>query len=104
MILNEVGLMNQVQGSKLILDVYDTFDFKDRIWIFLELMDYSMTPIIERFKSEYNEGVIKYVLMKTLQGLNRLHSKFMIHRDIKSDNILLDVKGNIKLADFGYAA
>ena len=48
------------------MDVYDTFDFKDRIWIFLELMDYSMTPIIERFKSEYNEGVIKYVLMKTL--------------------------------------
>ena len=66
LIINEVGLMNQIRGSDTVLEVYDTYEYRDRIWIFLELMDYAMTPIIERFKEEYDEGVIKYVCLKTL--------------------------------------
>ena len=36
-------------------------------------------------------------------GLSIIHSRKQIHRDIKSDNILLNQDGNIKIADFGYA-
>ena len=102
-IINEVGLINMVKGANIV-DLYDTFNYMDRIWIFLQLMDYAMTPIIERHYQEYSEGIIKYVIWQSLIGLKRLHDKFIIHRDIKSDNILVDVKGNIKLADFGFAA
>lgn len=73
MLINEVGLMNTVKGCKLVVEVYKTFEYKERLWIFLELMDYAMTPIIDRFKEEYSEGVIKFVLLKALQGLNLLH-------------------------------
>lgn len=38
------------------------------------------------------------VFSKTLNGLQHLHSKGVIHRDIKSDNILLSMEGDIKLS------
>ncbi len=36
-----------------------------------------------------------------IEGIGYIHSQKILHRDIKLDNILLDGKGNIKIADFG---
>jgi len=53
---------------------------------------------------ELNEGQIAHVCLSTLKSLSYIHAHHRIHRDIKSDNILLNSRGDVKIADFGYAA
>ena len=48
--------------------------------------------------------LLKKWIKEILSGLAYLHSKKIIHRDIKSENIMLDSNFNIKLCDFGFAS
>jgi len=50
------------------------------------------------------EHLMAYIFREVLTGLANLHHDHRIHRDIKSDNILISWDGKVKLSDFGYAA
>jgi len=88
-----------------IIGCYEGYDYKQRLWIFLEYMNAGcLTPIVEERKGNIPEKVCAYILFETLSGLAYLHQRGIMHRDIKSDNILVGMNGDIKLGDFGYAA
>ena len=59
--------------------------------------------MLEERRGKIDEKICAYILRKTLEGLHYLHSRGIVHRDIKSDNILINMQGDIKIADFGYA-
>ena len=100
--LNECALM-QMNNGEAIINCIEAFIFKERYWIILEIMEGALTDILLGLDTKYSENFCKYVLLKTLQGLKFLHDRHVIHRDIKSDNILINTDGEVRLADFGYA-
>eukprot|EP01130_Rhizamoeba_saxonica_P000660 TRINITY_DN10606_c0_g1_i1.p1 TRINITY_DN10606_c0_g1~~TRINITY_DN10606_c0_g1_i1.p1 ORF type:complete len:422 (+),score=132.41 TRINITY_DN10606_c0_g1_i1:31-1296(+) len=89
-----------------IVKYMDSYIVKNTLWVVMELMDGGcLTEILEQFQVlQLSEAEIAYVCRETLKGLQYIHSLHRVHRDIKSDNILMGLDGSIKIADFGYAA
>ena len=83
--------MMMCQDDASILKCFDAYDYKERLWIFLELMDIgAMTNMLTEYRGKIDEKICAYILRRVLEGLDFLHSKGVIHRDIKSDNILVN--------------
>jgi len=71
----------------------------------MEFMDAGcLTDILEEYNNfKLTEPQIAKICLDTLNALHFVHRYHCIHRDIKSDNVLLNRKGHIKLADFGFS-
>jgi len=105
-LINEIILM-KTSNHKNIVHFCDCYKVGEEIWVVMEFMEGgSLTDLLDLYDKglELNEEDIAYILKEYLEGLAYIHSLNRVHRDIKSDNILLNTSGEVKIADFGYAA
>lgn len=98
----EVMLMKSTQHPNIIT-FHDAFLHDQYLWMVLEFMDGGDLYSVIAQHAPLRERQIAYVCRELLQGLAYCHSVDRVHRDIKSDNVLVSRAGHIKLADFGAA-
>lgn len=102
-IIKEISIMQQCD-SPYIVKYYGSYFKNTDLWIVMEYCGAGSVADIMKLRNKcLNEEEIATILYYTLKGLEYLHSKRKIHRDIKAGNILLNNEGHAKLADFGVA-
>ncbi|KAI8096888.1 kinase-like domain-containing protein [Halteromyces radiatus] len=103
LIVNEILVMKESQHRNIV-NFLDSYLVKNsELWVVMEYMEGgALTDVIDN--NTMTEQQIATVCYETTAGLHHLHCQKIIHRDIKSDNILLNFQGHVKISDFGFCA
>lgn len=73
----------------------------DKIFMVMEYMDHELKDLISNSKYYFSESEIKCLMKQLLDGIDYIHQKNIMHRDLKTSNILYNNKGYLKVCDFG---
>ncbi|XP_073484396.1 serine/threonine-protein kinase MRCK alpha isoform X1 [Aquarana catesbeiana] len=80
------------------------YAFQDDNYLYL-VMDYyvggDLLTLLSKFEDRLPEEMARFYLAEMVMAIDSVHQLHYVHRDIKPDNILLDMNGHIRLADFG---
>jgi len=102
LLFNEVVILRDYHHPNIV-ETYNSFLVNDELWVVMEYLEGgALTDIVTHERMD--EEQIATVCKQVLKALAYLHSQGVIHRDIKSDSILLASDGRVKLSDFGFCA
>uniref|UniRef100_A0A4W4DWG6 cyclin-dependent kinase n=1 Tax=Electrophorus electricus TaxID=8005 RepID=A0A4W4DWG6_ELEEL len=75
----------------------------DKIYIVMNYVEHDLKSLMETMKQPFLPGEVKTLMVQLLRGVRHLHDNWILHRDLKTSNLLLSHKGILKIGDFGLA-
>ncbi|KAH9763667.1 Cyclin-dependent kinase D-1 [Citrus sinensis] len=100
--LREIKLLKELK-SPHIIELIDAFPHKGNLHLVFEFMETDLETVIRNTNIFLSPADIKSYMQMTLKGLAFCHKKWVLHRDMKPNNLLIGSHGQLKLADFGLA-
>ncbi|XP_078741915.1 cyclin-dependent kinase 11B-like, partial [Lampetra fluviatilis] len=75
----------------------------DKIYIVMDYVEHDLKSLMETMKTPFLPGEVKTLMIQLLRGVRHLHDNWILHRDLKTSNLLLSHAGILKIGDFGLA-
>lgn len=101
----EIDILKKCRNSNVVSYYGTATTRENKLWILMDYMSVgSVRDLIEDTQMALTEEQVAFICRESLKGLLYLHGTKIIHRDVKSANILLDSDGAVKIADFGISA
>ena len=98
-IKHEIEMLSRLRHP-FITQIYDSFETEKHIFIVMEYICGDLLGFIRK-RGKLSESVTKVIFKQLIEGLKYIHRKKIVHRDIKLDNILIDLTNTVKICDFG---
>ncbi|KAL2872510.1 kinase-like domain-containing protein [Aspergillus lucknowensis] len=89
---NVVYLREVVMGNKM-----------DEVYLVMDFLEHDLKTLLDDMREPFLPSEIKTLLLQFMSGLEFLHSHWIMHRDLKTSNLLMNNRGELKIADFGMA-
>ncbi|KAF9574952.1 Cyclin-dependent kinase 10 [Mortierella alpina] len=102
--LREIKLLKTLRHDNIVLvkEVAVGSDL-DQIFLVMEYCEQDMAALMDNVKTPYTSAEVKCLMYQLLKGIEYCHDHYVIHRDLKLSNLLLNAQGILKIADFGLA-
>ncbi len=100
--LREIKLLQELQHDNII-SLRDVFGYQSSISLVMDFMDTDLEVIVKDTSLVLSPANIKSYVLQTFLGLEYLHHNWVLHRDLKPNNLLVNRRGVVKITDFGLA-
>ncbi|KAH9518538.1 Cyclin-Dependent Kinase 7 [Bulinus truncatus] len=100
--LREIKLLQEL-SHKHIIGLLDVFGHKSNVSLVFDFMETDLEVVIRDTSLIMTAPHIKSYVLQTLLGLEYLHAHWVLHRDMKPNNLLINEQGVLKIGDFGLA-
>ncbi|KAH7422838.1 hypothetical protein KP509_12G028200 [Ceratopteris richardii] len=100
--LREIKLLRELKDPNII-EMIDVYPHKRNLHLVFEFMESDLEAVIRDRNIVLSAADIKSYMQMTLKGLAYCHKKWVLHRDLKPNNLLIASDGQLKLGDFGLA-
>eukprot|EP00249_Psilotum_nudum_P024623 c29240_g1_i1 orf=128-1369(+) len=100
--LREIKILKELRDPNII-ELIDVYPHKRNLHLVFEFMESDLEAVIRDRNIVLSAADIKSYMQMTLRGLAHCHKKWVLHRDLKPNNLLIASDGQLKLGDFGLA-
>ncbi|KAK8537688.1 hypothetical protein V6N12_043839 [Hibiscus sabdariffa] len=101
--LREINILASFQHPSIVKVKEVVVDDHDNVYMVMEYMEHDLKWLMDSMKRRFSTSDVKSLMLQLLEGVKYLHDNWVLHRDLKTSNLLLNNQGELKICDFGMA-